>query len=82
MNMLVWLTNVEEGGETKFPRINVSYKPRKGDGLLFYFNSESQEVDPASYHGSTMVKQGTKWIALVNFGGGNASCLLSSKRKD
>ena len=32
---LAYLNDVEEGGETDFPEINVSVKPNKGDVVVF-----------------------------------------------
>lgn len=56
-----------EGGETKFPNINLSIKPVKGLGVLFYNVSEVdlQQIHPLSKHTGTELIKGTKWLANV-----------------
>jgi prolyl 4-hydroxylase len=56
-----------EGGETKFPNINLSIKPVKGLGVLFYNVSEIdfQKIHPLSKHTGTKLIKGTKWLANV-----------------
>lgn len=75
---LLYLTNVEEGGETMFPfenglNMDIGYdfekciglklKPRQGDGLLFYSVFTNGTIDPTSLHGSCPVIRGEKWVA-------------------
>ncbi|WJX55287.1 putative prolyl 4-hydroxylase 9 [Trifolium repens] len=77
-SFLLYLTDVQEGGETMFPfenglNMNSSYdfedciglriKPRKGDGLLFYSLFPNGTIDPTSLHGSCPVIKGEKWVA-------------------
>ncbi|KAM3260449.1 hypothetical protein ACQJBY_051608 [Aegilops geniculata] len=77
-SFLLYLTDVEEGGETMFPyengdNMNIGYdyeqciglkvKPRKGDGLLFYSLMVNGTIDPTSLHGSCPVVKGEKWVA-------------------
>lgn len=76
-SFLLYLSDVEEGGETMFPyennNIDFNYdfkecmglkvKPRKGDGLLFYSVFTNGTIDPASLHGSCPVIRGEKWVA-------------------
>ncbi|KAK9670298.1 hypothetical protein RND81_13G192300 [Saponaria officinalis] len=76
-SFLLYLTDVEEGGETMFPyendNIDLNYdykqciglkiKPRKGDGLLFYSVFTNGTIDPTSLHGSCPVIKGEKWVA-------------------
>lgn len=77
-SFLLYLTDVEEGGETMFPyengdNMNIGYdyeqciglkvKPRKGDGLLFYSLMVNGTIDPTSLHGSCPVVRGEKWVA-------------------
>ncbi|GJM96710.1 hypothetical protein PR202_ga13572 [Eleusine coracana subsp. coracana] len=77
-SFLLYLTDVEEGGETMFPYengenmdtgydyekcIGLKVKPRKGDGLLFYSLMINGTIDPTSLHGSCPVIKGEKWVA-------------------
>lgn len=76
-SFLLYLSDVEEGGETMFPYennnidfnydfkecIGLKVKPRKGDGLLFYSLFTNGTIDPASLHGSCPVIRGEKWVA-------------------
>lgn len=51
-----------EGGETRFPTIDKSYKLKAGD-ILFFDNLDSYGLcTPRSLHGGQPVKAGTKWI--------------------
>ncbi|XP_022751226.1 probable prolyl 4-hydroxylase 9 [Durio zibethinus] len=75
---LVYLSDVEEGGETAFPFenglnmdgnydfkkcIGLKVKPRLGDGILFYSLFPNNSIDPTSAHGSCPVIKGEKWVA-------------------
>nr|GEU73084.1 probable prolyl 4-hydroxylase 9 [Tanacetum cinerariifolium] len=77
-SFLLYLSDVEEGGETMFPFENgenadstydfqkcvgLKVKPRKGDGLLFYSLYPNGTIDPTSLHGSCPVIKGQKWVA-------------------
>ncbi|KAK6923989.1 Prolyl 4-hydroxylase alpha subunit, Fe(2+) 2OG dioxygenase domain [Dillenia turbinata] len=77
-SFLLYLSDVEEGGETMFPFENGVYmdssydfkkciglkvKPRKGDGLLFYSVFPNGTIDELSLHGSCPVIKGEKWVA-------------------
>ncbi|XP_076924257.1 putative prolyl 4-hydroxylase 9 isoform X1 [Bidens hawaiensis] len=77
-SFLLYLSDVEEGGETMFPYengenpasnydfrkcIGLKVKPRKGDGLLFYSLYPNGTIDPTSLHGSCHVIKGQKWVA-------------------
>ncbi|KAB1208485.1 Prolyl 4-hydroxylase subunit alpha-1 [Morella rubra] len=77
-SFLLYLSNVEEGGETMFPfengsNIGIGYdyrkciglkvKPRQGDGLLFYSVFPNGTIDRTSLHGSCPVINGEKWVA-------------------
>ncbi|CAN8276210.1 unnamed protein product [Cochlearia groenlandica] len=77
-SFLLYLSDVEEGGETMFPFenganmgigydykkcIGLKVKPRKGDGLLFYSVFTNGTIDQTSLHGSCPVTKGEKWVA-------------------
>lgn len=60
--LIMYLENVEAGGETIFPRIDFSYVPRKGQGLYFEYAAADGSLDPLSLHGGAPVVRGEKWI--------------------
>lgn len=77
-SFLLYLSDVEEGGETMFPfegyqnmDINYDYrkciglkvKPQQGDALLFYSMFPNGTFDKTSLHGSCPVIKGEKWVA-------------------
>ncbi|CAN6450728.1 unnamed protein product [Victoria cruziana] len=77
-SFLLYLSDVEEGGETMFPfedskNIDIGYdykkciglkvKPRQGDALLFYSLFPNGTIDVTSLHGSCPVIRGEKWVA-------------------
>eukprot|EP00250_Pteridium_aquilinum_P015256 c22478_g1_i2 orf=577-1461(+) len=77
-SFLLYLSDVEEGGETMFPfegyqNMNINYdyqkciglkvKPRQGDALLFYSMFPNGTFDKTSLHGSCPVIKGEKWVA-------------------
>lgn len=77
-SFLLYLSDVEEGGETMFPYengsnmrmgydyekcIGLKVKPRQGDGLLFYSLFLNGTIDKTSLHGSCPVIKGEKWVA-------------------
>lgn len=77
--ILIYLNDVEEGGETLFPDIGINIVPKKGRAILWYNfknipgpNSGSELIltlpktlipETESYHSGTPIKKGEKWIA-------------------
>ena len=61
--VIMYLNNVDEGGETIFPYVKVSVNPVKGSALLFYNCTPDGRSDPYSLHGGSPVRKGEKWIA-------------------
>lgn len=65
-NFLLYLNNDFEGGETTFPELGITVKPKPGDGLLFnMLNKEGTMSHPLALHGGKSVTKGEKWIANV-----------------
>ena len=72
-----YLSDVEQGGETIFPRFNnepplmshsdctkgLKVKPEMGKVIVFYSLLPNGRYDPLSLHGACPVKQGIKWAA-------------------
>lgn len=78
VTILMYLTTVEEGGETVFPNApdkvtgpdwsdcakkGLAVKTFKGDALMFYSLKPDGSTDPASLHGSCPTTGGNKWSA-------------------
>jgi prolyl 4-hydroxylase len=61
--LIMYLSDVEQGGETTFPEVGLTVVPNKGGAVYFeYCNSKSQ-VDPLTLHAGMPVIKGEKWIA-------------------
>lgn len=61
--VLLYLSDVEEGGETVFPLLKISVKPRKRN-LLFFSNVRKNGIpDPYSLHAGAPITKGEKWVA-------------------
>lgn len=61
--LVMYLNDVENGGETFFSEANLSVTPKKGSAVYFaYFNSLGQ-TDSATLHAGNPVLAGEKWIA-------------------
>ena len=59
--VLMYLSDVEEGGETVFPKADITVRPKKGDAVLFWDVTPDHVDDDMSLHASKPVIQGTKW---------------------
>lgn len=58
--LLMYLNDVEGGGETVFPQLGWSVIPRRGRAFYFEYGNRSGQCDPASLHASTPVRAGEK----------------------
>ncbi|KAL1527780.1 hypothetical protein AB1Y20_009165 [Prymnesium parvum] len=70
----MYLNDVEEGGETHFPRLNISVKPRKGSALLWpsVLDHDPTLRDDRTEHESVAVGSGVKfsanyWLHMYDF---------------
>ncbi|KAG0521065.1 hypothetical protein BDA96_08G129000 [Sorghum bicolor] len=76
--LVMYLSDVEKGGETVFPnnatakgklfqslklKSGISVKPKMGDALLFWSMKPDGSHDPKSLHGANPVIKGDKWSA-------------------
>jgi len=60
---LIYLNDVNEGGETIFPKIDLKVSPKKGSALYFHYGNGQGQTDRLSLHSSIPVIQGEKWVA-------------------
>lgn len=63
---LIYLNDVEEGGETYFPYLNKSFKPKRGSAILWNNLTDDQTKSHIySKHSGMPVKKGEKWAINV-----------------
>ncbi|WP_102275491.1 2OG-Fe(II) oxygenase [Cytobacillus massiliigabonensis] len=60
---LIYLNDVEAGGETIFPKAGISIVPKKGAAVFFQYGNSHGQVDRMSLHSSIPVLKGEKWVA-------------------
>ncbi len=65
LTFFLYLSDVEEGGETAFPSLNISVKPRKGSALLWpsTLDADPSKVDGRTMHEARPVIKGVKFAA-------------------
>lgn len=61
--MILYLSDVEEGGSTYFPQLKLSIHPKKGSALWFAYMGKDGAPDMRSEHAGLPVIRGEKWIA-------------------
>ena len=61
--IITYLSSVESGGSTDFPKANISIAPIKGDAVMFFNVLENGSPDPLTKHAGTPVIEGDKWLA-------------------
>ncbi len=61
------MNDVEEGGETSFPRVNIAVKPKRGNAILWYNTMPDGTLDDQSLHGGMPVLKGEKYVAVLWF---------------
>lgn len=61
--IIMYLNDVDEGGETVFPEINLSVIPKRGSALYFSYYNSLNQTDEKTLHGGSPVIKGEKWIA-------------------
>ncbi|WP_274307265.1 2OG-Fe(II) oxygenase [Solibacillus daqui] len=60
---VLYLNDVEEGGQTYFPNLNLSVFPKKGMAVYFEYFYNYVQLNELTLHGGAPVTQGEKWIA-------------------
>ena len=61
VTFLVYLNDDYQGGETAFPRLDISHKRNRGEGLYFV-NTEHGSADTRTLHAGRTPIGGEKWI--------------------
>ncbi len=66
---LVYLNDVEDGGGTRFPKLDVEVSPKAGRMVIFHNVQEGDysRPHPASLHGGEPVNAGEKWAMNIWF---------------
>jgi len=59
---LVYLNDVEAGGETCFPEVDLTIPPATGCGLLFFNCDPDGAPDASTLHAGAPVERGEKWL--------------------
>lgn len=63
--IVMYLNDVEEGGETTFPKLHLSIFPSKGMAVYFEYFYSDQELNDLTLHAGTPVIKGEKWVATM-----------------
>lgn len=63
--LIIYLNDVENGGATVFPELNLDVHPRRGCGVYFSYCDSQARLDRMTLHGGMPVIQGEKWIATI-----------------
>ncbi|WJE45265.1 2OG-Fe(II) oxygenase [Peribacillus frigoritolerans] len=61
--IILYLNDVEHGGETFFPKLNFSVIPRKGMAVYFEYFYNDKNLNELTLHGGAPVIAGEKWVA-------------------
>ena len=62
-SLVMYLNDVEDGGATVFPDLQLTVGPKKGSAVYFEYCNSRNQLDPLSLHGGLPVLKGEKWIA-------------------
>ncbi len=60
--LVIYLNDVDRGGETVFPEIGLAVTPRQGHAVHFEYANSRGEVDLKSVHAAAPVEAGEKWV--------------------
>ncbi|KAF4117672.1 hypothetical protein G5714_002225 [Onychostoma macrolepis] len=60
---LIYMSDVEIGGSTVFPKVGVSLKPKQGSAVFWYNLRKNGNVDLNTEHAGCPVFRGNKWVA-------------------
>ncbi|MCU6708731.1 2OG-Fe(II) oxygenase [Paenibacillus sp. J5C_2022] len=63
--LIMYLNDVENGGETSFPMLKLSIYPNKGTAVYFEYFYSAHELNELTLHAGTPVIKGEKWVATM-----------------
>ncbi|OAB44847.1 2OG-Fe(II) oxygenase [Paenibacillus antarcticus] len=61
--LVIYLNDVEEGGETTLPSLGITVKPVKGSAVYFEYFYNNQTLNELTLHSGEPVIRGEKWVA-------------------
>lgn len=61
--VVMYLREPDEGGDTYFPELELSLRPRRGSAVYFEYMNARGELDSRCLHAGMPVIRGHKWIA-------------------
>jgi len=61
--VVIYLQEPQEGGDTYFPELELSVRPRRGCAVYFEYCNAAGELDSRCLHAGMPVLRGDKWIA-------------------
>ena len=61
--IIMYLSDVEQGGGTSFPNIGLQVQPKKGSAVFFANTDAHRMPDPQTLHAGEPVEKGVKYIA-------------------
>ncbi|MBD3921936.1 2OG-Fe(II) oxygenase [Paenibacillus sp. PR3] len=61
--LVMYLNDVEEGGETCFPLLQLSVAPKKGSAVYFEYFYTDHHLNELTLHAGNPVVTGEKWVA-------------------
>lgn len=61
--LVMYLNDVEQGGETYFPKLNLTVTPKKGMAVYFEYFYNDENLNELTLHGGAPVITGEKWVA-------------------
>ena len=61
--VVIYLREPEQGGDTWFPELELSVRPRRGSAVYFEYANARGELDSRCLHAGMPVLRGHKWIA-------------------
>lgn len=61
--LIMYLNDVEEGGETYFPSLQLSVAPKKGSAVYFEYFYNEERLNELTLHAGNPVVTGEKWVA-------------------
>lgn len=68
VSIIIYLTDDYTGGETYFQNIGLKFKPKKGDGIVFYpLDPKTNKCHPALSYSGLPIDYGVKWIINIWF---------------